>query len=99
MEKLSTDELLRWAGKMAQDVMCEVSVADAAIDLLIHDESVSLETRGKLSLLSEQVRQGAAPAKRFILISRTQEDVQVLNLQEFCFGSLFIGSAAAARQC
>ena len=83
MEKLSPDELLRWAGKMAQDVMCEVSVADAAIDLLIHDESVSLETRGKLSLLSEQVRQGAAPAKRFILISRTQEDVQVLNLQDF----------------
>ena len=83
MEKLSTDELLRWAGKMAQDVMSEVSVADSAIDLLIHDEFVSLETRGKLSLLREQVRQGAAPAKRFILISRTQEDVQVLNLQDF----------------
>ena len=83
MEGLSTDELLRWAGRMAQDVISEVSVADSAIDLLIHDESVSLETRGKLSLLREQVRQGAAPAKRFILISRTQEDVQVLDLQEF----------------
>ena len=38
MEKLSTDDLLRWARKMAQDVMSEVSVADSAIDLLIHDE-------------------------------------------------------------
>ena len=83
MEKLSTDELLRWAGRMAQDVIAEVSVADSALDLLMHDEAVSLETRGKLSLLREQVRQGAAPAKRFILISRTQQNVEVLNLQEF----------------
>ena len=88
MEKLSIDELLRWAGRMAQDVIAEISVADSALDLLIHDEAVSLETRGKLSLLREQVRQGAAPAKRFILISRTQEDVEVLNLQEF-FSDLY----------
>ena len=38
MEKLSTDELLQWAGRMAQDVISEVSVADSAIDLLIHDD-------------------------------------------------------------
>jgi two-component system, cell cycle sensor histidine kinase and response regulator CckA len=88
MEKLSTDELLRWAGRMAQNVIYEVSAADSAMDLLIHDKSVSLETRGKLSLLREQVREAAAPAKRFILISRTQEDLQVLNLHQF-FSDLY----------
>jgi two-component system cell cycle sensor histidine kinase/response regulator CckA len=83
MEKLSKDELNRLAGRTAQDVISELSVADAAIDLLIHDESVSLETRGKLCLLREQVREAAVPAKRFILLSRTPEELQVLDLQKF----------------
>jgi len=88
MENMSTDDLLRWAGTMAQDVISELSAADSAIDLLIHDDSVSFETRGKLSLLREQIRQTAVPAKRFILISRTQEELQVLKLQEF-FSNLY----------
>ena len=83
MEKLSTHELNRLAGRTAQDVISELSVADAAIDLLIHDESVSLETRGKLCLLREQVRAAAVPAKRFILLSRTTEELQILDLQKF----------------
>ena len=83
MEKLSPDELNRLASRTVQDVISELSVADAAIDLLIHDEAVSLETRGKLSLLVEQIRKAAVPAKRFIMMSRSQESLRVIHLHEF----------------
>ena len=83
VETLLADELHRLAARMAQEVISELSVADAAIDLLIHDESASLEMRGKLCLLREQVRESGTPAKRYILFSRTPEEFQVVNLQEF----------------
>jgi two-component system cell cycle sensor histidine kinase/response regulator CckA len=83
MENLSTHTLNRLAGRMAHDVISELSVADAVIDLLIHDESVSLETRGKLCLLREQVRAAAVPAKQFTMISCTPEERQVVDLDEF----------------
>jgi hypothetical protein len=56
MEKLEADELLRLAATMAQNVVSEAAAADFAADLLMHDESVPFETRGKLSLLVEQAR-------------------------------------------
>ena len=83
METLSQDEILRFAARMAQDVISEVAVADSAINSLIHDETVSLEMRGKLSLLVEQIRGAAVPAKRFIMVSRSQESVRVIDLHEF----------------
>ena len=54
MNDLSSDQLLRVGRNTAQNVIAELSVADAALDLLMHDKSVSLEMRGKLSLLVEQ---------------------------------------------
>jgi len=84
MIRFSQDELLRFAARMAQDVISEMAVTDSAIDLLIHDDSVSLETRGKLSLLIEQVRAAAAPAERFIMLSRTKDNVcMVVDLNDF----------------
>ena len=82
MEKLSTDELVRLAGIKAQDVISELAVADSAINLMMHDDSVSLETRGKLSLLIEQVRQAAAPAKQFIMLSRARNDTEIVQIDE-----------------
>ena len=71
------DELLRFAAIMAQDIISELDVADSAINLMTHDDSVPLEIRGKPSLLTEQVRRAAVPAKRFIMRSRAQGDVRV----------------------
>src|SRR5262245_15292523 len=88
MEKLSTDELLRFAGIMAQDVISELAVADSAINLMMHDDTISLEIRGKLSLLTEQVRRAATPAKRFITRSRAQGHVRVVDLNEV-FSDMF----------
>ena len=82
MEKLSIDELLRFAAIMAQDVISELDVADSAINLMTHDDSVPLEIRGKLSLLTEQVRRAAVPAKRFIMRSRVQGCVCVVHLNK-----------------
>ena len=76
MEKLPTDELLRLAGIMAQDVISEVAVADSAVDLLMHDETVPLEIRGKLSLLTEQLQSAAGRAKSFILMAHTQQELK-----------------------
>jgi two-component system, cell cycle sensor histidine kinase and response regulator CckA len=85
MENLSTDGLLRFAVIMAQDVIGELDVADSAINLMIHDDSVPLEIRGKLSLLVEQVRRAAVPAKRIIMRSHAQGDLSVcaVHLNEF----------------
>ena len=49
---------------------------------MTHDDSVPLEIRGKLSLLTEQVRRAAVPAKRFIMRSRAQGYVRVVHLNE-----------------
>ena len=76
MEKLPNTEMLRLAGIMAQDVISEVSVADSAIDLLMHDETVPLDVRGKLSLLAEQVRAAAGPAKWLLFIAHTQSELR-----------------------
>ena len=67
---------------MAQDVISELAVADSAISLLMHDDTISLEIRGKLSLLTEQVRTAAVPAKRFIMRSRAQGYVRVVHFYE-----------------
>jgi signal transduction histidine kinase len=77
MENLSTEELLRFAAIMAQDVISELDVADSAITLMTHDDRVPLEIRGKLSLLIEQVRRAAVPDKRFIMRSHPQGDFRV----------------------
>ena len=82
MEELSKDELLRFAAIMAQDIISELDVADSAINLMTHDHSVPLEIRGKLSLLTEQVRRAAVPAKQFIMRSRAQGYVRVVYLNE-----------------
>jgi two-component system cell cycle sensor histidine kinase/response regulator CckA len=79
MENLSADELVELAGILAHDSISELAVADAAIDLMMHDDAVPLEIRGKLSLLIEQVRRAAMPAKRFIMRSRTKGFVQVAD--------------------
>jgi len=50
--------------------------------LMTHDDSVPLEIRGKLSLLTEQVRRAAVPAKQFIMRSRAQECVRIVQLNE-----------------
>jgi len=76
MERLPADELLRLAGIMAQDVISEAAAADSAVDLLMHDETVPLEVRGKLSLVAEQVRAAAGPAKWFILMAHTQQELK-----------------------
>ena len=80
MNDLSSDQLLRVGRNTAQNVIAELSVADAAIDLLMHDESVSLEMRGKLSLLVEQIRQAAAHAKRLIMLSHGSDGVASMQL-------------------
>ncbi len=76
MEKLPNTEMLRLAGIMAQDVIGELAISDSVLDLLLHDETVSLEARGKLSLLAEQVRAAAGPAKRFLLMAHTQTELK-----------------------
>ena len=76
MEKLPNTEMLRLAGIMAQDVIGELAVTNSALTLLLHDETVPLETRGKLSLLAEQIRATAGPAKRFLLMAHTQTDLK-----------------------
>src|SRR5689334_5105970 len=80
MENISSDDLLRVARSSAQSTIDELSAADSALDLMMHDESVSLEMRGKLSLLVEQVRQAAVPAKRFIMLSHRGEDIHLAQL-------------------
>jgi signal transduction histidine kinase len=76
MEKLPNTEMLRLAGIMAQDVIGEVEVADSAVNLLMHDETVPLDVRGKLSLLAEQLRSAARPAKWFTLMAHTQQELR-----------------------
>ena len=76
MEKLPTDELLRLAGIMAQDVISEVAVANSAVHLLMHDKTVPLDVRGKLSLLTEQLRSVAGRTKWFILMAHTQPELE-----------------------
>jgi len=75
MRTRSDNELLLEARKTAKNIIAELSAADSALDLLTHDEAVSLETRGKLSLLAEQVRQAAVPAKRFLMLSCAPNDI------------------------
>jgi signal transduction histidine kinase len=82
MERPSRDELVRLAGTMAQDIISELAVADSAINLMLHDDSVPLKIRGKLSLLSEQVRNAAIPAKWFMMRSRPVGSVSVVDLSE-----------------
>jgi len=82
MVTISIDELLHMARSTAQNVIAELSVADSAINLLMHDESISLETRGKLSLLIEQVRQAAAPAKQFIMLSQVPDGTETIRIDE-----------------
>jgi two-component system cell cycle sensor histidine kinase/response regulator CckA len=76
MEKLPDSEMLRLAGFMAQDVIEEVAAAESALALLLHDETVPLDVRGKLSLLGEQVREAALPAQRFLLLAHTQTELK-----------------------
>jgi two-component system, cell cycle sensor histidine kinase and response regulator CckA len=83
MENLSKDELLRFAAIMAQNVISELDLADSAINLMTRDETVPLEVRGKLSLLTEQVRRAAVPPKRFIMRSRAPGYMRVVHLTEF----------------
>ena len=80
MNDLSSDQLLRVGRNTAQNVIAELSVADSALDLLMHDESVSLEMRGKLALLVEQIRQAAAHAKRLIILSHCSDGVASMQL-------------------
>ena len=75
MEKLPNSEMLRLAGIMAQDLIGELDVTNSAVGLLLHDQSMPLEARGKLSLLAEQVRAAAWPAKRFLLMAQTQNEL------------------------
>jgi two-component system cell cycle sensor histidine kinase/response regulator CckA len=82
MRNLTDNELLREARNTAKNTIAELSVADSALDFLTHDESVSLETRGKLSLLAEQVRQAAVPAKRFMMFSLAPDDIGSVQLGE-----------------
>ena len=82
MSNISIGELLRVAQCTAQNVISELSVADYAINLMMHDESVSLETRGKLSLLIEQVRHAAAPAKQFIMLSQARDGAETVQVHE-----------------
>src|SRR6185369_12160334 len=82
MERLPTDELVRLAGTMAENLISELAVADSAINLMLHHECVPLGIRGKLSLLSEQVRKAAAPAKWFMMRSRAAGAASVVNLNE-----------------
>src|SRR6476660_3877347 len=82
MERLPADELLRLAGTMAENLISELAVADSAINLMLHDECVPLGIRGKLSLLSEQVRKAAVPAKWFMMRSRDPGAASVVNLNE-----------------
>ena len=82
MSDLSSDELLRIGRRTAQDVIAELSVADSALDLMMYDESVSLEMRGKLSLLIEQIRQAAARAKKLIMLSHGGDDVRPVQFDK-----------------
>ncbi len=52
MEKLPNTEMLRLAGIMAQDVIGEVEVADSAVNLLMHDETVPLDVPGEAFAVS-----------------------------------------------
>ena len=82
MERLPADELVRLAGTMAENLISELAVADSAINLMLRDECVPLGIRGKLSLLSEQVRKAAVPAKWFMMRSRDPGAADVVNLNE-----------------
>jgi two-component system, cell cycle sensor histidine kinase and response regulator CckA len=82
MGTTSLDELLHMARSTARNVISELSAADSALNLMMHDESVSLEIRGKLSLLIEQVRQAAVPAKQFIMLSREQNNTETVRIGE-----------------
>ena len=78
-----TQELVRLAARIAENICDEVSVIQAATDLLINDKSISAEVRNKIALMKSFLGHVAATARQLRIVTGTEgSHLTVVNIRD-----------------